>query len=256
MGRGSVYPSPSRCPRVKPTVTLTSTVTSSGVSTVPTSQGFTPILSETFSVSFHPNRRRQLSAPSPAPVVISLNDKGQVTTSASQLPQSLICGPETTSPPAPLTIPSTCAALSTVTTTTTTTIASSTTYDACASNNFANQGFGKGAGRGLGHIDLVNLTSTSDTIQATTAYECCVACQKLGCAFGDFLQKSPNPYCELFFFDRCDPGVWRGDTFQYNAEIVGELSPDLGYQMFNGPCGQVVYGGSNWCQKESDFPCE
>ncbi|KAI4131371.1 MAG: hypothetical protein LQ338_001256 [Usnochroma carphineum] len=251
MGQGSVRPSASRCPRVKPTLTITSAVTS-GTSTVTTSPGFTPILSEAYSVSFNLNRRRQLPSQSLDTVVVSLNAQGQATTSASELPQSMICGPGITSSPSTLTLPTNCPAMSTVTTTTTATVATSTIYDACSSNNLVNQGFGKGVDHGISSLLLHNVSSTTDTIDATTAYDCCVACQMLGCAYGGFLENPPNPYCELYFQESCDPGTWLGSTFNYNADIVGALPPRLGYTVFNGPCGQIVYGGSNLCK---DPPC-
>ncbi|KAL8995640.1 MAG: hypothetical protein Q9188_006763 [Gyalolechia gomerana] len=250
MGQRSVRASATRCPRVKPTVTITSTITS-GVSTVPTSPGFTPILSETYSISLHPDRRRQLPPQGPNPMVVSLNPHGQVTTSANELPRSMICEPETTSSSSLLSVPTNCPLLSTVTTTTTAIAASSTVYDACASSNFVDQGFGKGTGHGINMLTFQNVTSNTG-IDVTTAYDCCVACQMLGCAYGGFLANHPFPFCELYFQDQCDPRTWLGNTFVYNPDIVGILPPDLGFTVFNGPCGQIVYGGSSVCK---DPPC-
>ncbi|KAI4183800.1 MAG: hypothetical protein L6R41_005179 [Letrouitia leprolyta] len=248
MGRGSARAPATRCPRVKPTVTITFTVTS-GVSTVPTSPGFTPILSETYSVSLHSNRRRQLSTSGPASVVVSLNSQGQVTTIASEMPQSLICEPRTTSSSLPSN-PTGCT-LSTVASTTTATVADSTVYEACGSSNFINQGYGKGAGHGINLLTFQNVTSNTG-IDVTSAYDCCAACQMLGCAYGGFLANPPYPYCELYFQDQCDPKSWLGNTFLYNPDVVGPLTPDLGFTVFNGPCGQIVYGGSSVCK---DPPC-
>ena len=253
MGRqGSIRAQASRCPRAKPTVTVVSTITSGGVSTVPTSPGFTAILSETYSVSLNPDRRRQLSTQGLDPTVVSLNPQGQITTSASKLPQSMICGPQTTPIPTLLAIPADCPAQSTITTTATTSVAASTTYEACASNNLVNQGFGKGTGHGINMLTFYNVTSNSD-IDVATATDCCIACQMLGCAYGGFLANPPSPYCELYFQDHCDPTVWLGNTFTYNPDIVGQLPPDLGFTVFNGPCGQIVYGGASACK---DYPCE
>ncbi|KAL8900430.1 MAG: hypothetical protein Q9207_005702 [Kuettlingeria erythrocarpa] len=249
---GSMLTPTQRCPRIKPTVTVTQTVTTPGVSTVPTSQGFTPILSETYSVSLNPYRRRQLPSPNVNVAVVSLGPQGHFTTSVSSPPHSLICGPATSSPSPTLVTPSSCPTVSTLTLTTSTTVAASTIYDACASNNLVNQGFGKGKDHGIGSLVLQNITANTDTVNATTAYDCCVACQMLGCAYGEFLVNEPYPYCELYFQDKCEPRTWLGSTFEYNADVVGPLPPSMGYTVFNGPCGQIVYGGSNGCK---DPPC-
>ncbi|KAL9023008.1 MAG: hypothetical protein Q9196_007431 [Gyalolechia fulgens] len=250
MGQGSVRALATRCPRVKPTVTITSTI-KSGVLTVPTSPGFTPILSQTYSLSLYPNRRRQLPPQGPDSMVVSLNAQGQVTTSANELPQSMTCEPKTTSSSSLLSVPANCPPLSTVTTTTTALAASSTVYDACASSNSVNQGFGKGTGHGINMLKFQNVSSNTG-IDVTTAYDCCVACQMLGCAYGGFLANPPVPFCELYFQDQCDPRTWLGNTFVYSPDIVGSLPPDLGFTVFNGPCGQMVYGGSSVCK---DPPC-
>ncbi|KAI4142742.1 MAG: hypothetical protein L6R39_004819 [Caloplaca ligustica] len=247
--QGSMVAPASRCPRVKPTLTITSTI-SSGTSTIPTSSGFTPVLSETYSVSLHANRRRQVPSQSISPMVVSVNPQGQVATSASELPQSIICGP-TWTPSSTLTVPSYCPTHSTVTTTTTATVATSIIYDACSSDNLVNQGFGKGVGYGINSLTFYNVTSNTG-IDVSTATECCAACQMLGCAYGGFLANPPFPYCELYFQDHCDPRAWLGNTFAYNPDIVGHLPPDLGFTVFNGPCGQIVYGGSSVC---NDPPC-
>ncbi|KAL8725045.1 MAG: hypothetical protein Q9181_006562 [Wetmoreana brouardii] len=251
LGRGSVFAAATRCPRVKPTVTVTSTVTS-GATTVTTGPNFTPVLSETYSVSLHPNRRRQLPSRSLDPMVVSLDSQGSVTTSASELPNSMICGPDSSTPTPTLAVPSNCPAMSTVTTTATATVPSSYTYDACASNNLVNQGFGKGAGHGINSLTFYNVTSNTG-LDVATAYDCCAACQMLGCAYGGFLANEPFPYCELYFQDHCDGSKWLGNTFTYNPDIVGQLPAALGFTVFNGPCGQIVYGGSSFCW---NHPCE
>ncbi|KAL8919529.1 MAG: hypothetical protein Q9208_006721 [Pyrenodesmia sp. 3 TL-2023] len=249
---GSMLAPTPRCPRIKPTVTITETITTPGVSTVPTSQGFTPILSETYSVSLNPYRRRQLPSPSVNVAVVSVDPQGHFTTSGSSLPHSMICGPATSSPSSTPTIPTNCPIVPTLTLTTSTTVAASTVYDACASENLVDQGFGKGKDHGISGLVLKDVNAYTDTINATTAYDCCVACQTLGCAYGEFLANEPYPYCELYFQDKCEPRTWLGSTFQYNADVVGQLPPSLGYTVFNGPCGQIVYGGSNGCK---DPPC-
>ncbi|KAL8937391.1 MAG: hypothetical protein Q9216_004444 [Gyalolechia sp. 2 TL-2023] len=252
-GQGSVRAQATRCPRIKPTVTITSTVTSE-VLTVPTSPGFTPILSETYSVSLHPNRRRQLPSPGPDAMAVSLDPQRQVVTSANKLPQSMICEPAATSSSSLLSVPTNCPALSTVTTTTTAVAASSTIYNACASNNLVNQGFGKGAGHGINELTFRNVTWNTG-LDVTTAYDCCVACQMLGCAYGGFLinRRNPSdPFCGLYFQDVCEPKEWLGNTFLYKPDFLGALQPELGFTVFNGPCGQIVYGGSSACK---DPPC-
>ncbi|KAL8869087.1 MAG: hypothetical protein Q9174_004532 [Haloplaca sp. 1 TL-2023] len=249
--QGSAATSTSRCPRVRPTVTITSTITS-GSSTVPTSSGFTPILSETASVTLNPNRRRQLPSKDLDPLVVSIDSQGQVTTSASDFPNSLVCGPVTASPTSTPTIPSNCPSFSTVTTTVTTTVPSDVAYDACASNNLVNEGFGKGKNHGLDKLSFYNVTSNTG-LDVLSAYDCCAACQMLGCSYGGFLANPPFPYCELYFQEECDGSLWLGNTFTYNADLVGNLPTDRGFTVFNGPCGQIVYGGSNFCK---DPPCE
>ncbi|KAL8689623.1 MAG: hypothetical protein Q9218_004749 [Villophora microphyllina] len=251
LGWGSTYAAATRCPRIKPTVTITSTFTG-GVSTVTPNRSFTPILSETYSVSLNPHRRRQLASQTLQPMIVSLDSNGSVTTSASELPHSLVCGPETTSSSATWTVPSNCPAQSTVTTSTAIAVPSAYVYDACASNNLVNQGFGNGDGHGINSLTFYNVTSNTG-IDAATAYDCCAACQMLGCAYGGFLANPPFPYCELYFQDECDGTKWLGNTFTYNPDIVGHLPVDEGFTVFNGPCGQIVYGGSSVCK---DPPCE
>ncbi|KAL8667888.1 MAG: hypothetical protein Q9202_000353 [Teloschistes flavicans] len=251
LGFGSTFAAAFRCPRVKPTVTLTSTITTAA-STVTPPPGFTPILSETFSESLNPNRRRQLASETVPSIVVSVNSDGSVTTSGSDLPQSMICGPETTTSSAALAQRINCPASSTVTTTTTTTVPSSYDYEACHANNLVNQGFGKGAGHGINSLTFYNVTSNTG-INAATAYDCCAACQMLGCAYGGFLSNPPFPYCELYFQNECDGSKWLGNTFTYNPDLVGHLPVDEGFTVFNGPCGQIVYGGSSVCRNP---PCE
>lgn len=250
--QGSILAPAYRCPRIKPTVTITSTI-KSGTTTVPTSPGFTPILSETYSVSFKPNRRRQLPSHAIDPIFVSLDSQGQVTTSASESPQSMICGPDTAPSSPTLSIPTSCT-VPVLTTTTITTVAAFSSYDACAAENLVNQGFDKGTGHGLNLLTLYNVTSNTG-IDVSTPYDCCVACQMLGCAYGGYLGTPHNvfpytPYCYLYFQDRCDPKEWVGNTFTDDPDAV--MPPSLGFTVFNGPCGQIVYGGSSVCK---DPPC-
>ncbi|KAL8628703.1 hypothetical protein Q9189_005604 [Teloschistes chrysophthalmus] len=225
LGWGSTYPAATRCPRVKPTVTITSTITT-GASTITPPSSFTPILSETFSVSLNPNRRRQLATQALPSMVVSIDPNGSVTTFASELPQSMICGPETTTSSATWTMPSNCPVTSTVTTTSTTTVPISYAYEACGANNLVNGGFGKGKDHGINMLTFFNVTWNTG-IEAATAYDCCAACQKLGCAYGGFLANPPFPYCELFFQDECDGSKWLGNTFVYNPDLVGHLTDEV-----------------------------
>ncbi|KAI4098802.1 MAG: hypothetical protein L6R37_006290 [Teloschistes peruensis] len=251
LGWGSTYPAATRCPRVKPTVTITSTIVT-GATTVKPPPYFTPILSETVSLSLNPNRRRQLATQTLPSVVVSIDPNGSVTTSASELPHSMICGPQTTASSASWTVPSNCPAISIVTTTTTSTYPSTFRFEACDASNLVKEGFGKGAGHGLNMLTFYNVTS-SGGLDTATAYDCCAACQQLGCAYGGFLTNQPFPYCELYFQDECDGSQWLGNTFTYNPDLVGHLPVDLGFTVFNGPCGQIAYGGSSVCK---DPPCE
>ncbi|KAL9018418.1 MAG: hypothetical protein Q9185_004261 [Variospora sp. 1 TL-2023] len=258
--QGSSAAQPSRCPRAKPTVTITVTV-SSGTTSVPTSPGFTPILSETYSVSFNPYRRRQLpskdqpSSQDQLPssdtnsIVVSIDHKGQVTTSADEAPKSMICGPETTSSMFTPAIPTYCSAVSTATTTATITVAATNTYDACAANNLVGRGLSKGAGQPINQVSFVNATS-STAIDAASAYDCCVACQKLGCVAGSHYPSLTRASCDLYFQDDCDPTAWTGSTFAYQPANVAK--DPYSFTVFNGPCGQIVYGGSSVCK---DPPC-
>ncbi|KAL8828901.1 MAG: hypothetical protein Q9170_006400 [Blastenia crenularia] len=238
---GSAGAVTTRCPRVKPTVTLTETITSEGPP-VPTSSGFTPIPSETptpssqlYSLQTHETAEA---------MIVSLNDLRQATTLGNELLQSMSCGPEKSSSSYTLTIPSNCPAMSTVTTTATITVASPAVYDACIADYRISHGLDKGAGQGIRALTFQNVTSTS-TIDVATAYDCCVACQLLDCAYGDFIVNPPYPGCDLYFQDHCDPSAPLGSAFYSNVESAGPLSPDQGFTVFNGPCGQIVYGGSS-----------
>ncbi|KAL8667148.1 MAG: hypothetical protein Q9168_007326 [Polycauliona sp. 1 TL-2023] len=225
------YNSPStRCPRAKPTTTITSVITS-GVSVVPTSHGFTPISSETYSATSTPNK--DISS-----VVMSFDVGGPVTSVGESTISFLICGPSEPSTSSP--IPTTCPSLSTVTTSTTVTTPSTISYAACGSDNirsFVTDPAHDNQTLTITRLTLLNVTAAT-TLSDIGVSDCCAACQTLGCAYGRWTSY-PYAFCELYFQETCDGKEWLGSTFSYYTP--GSSSP--GFSLFNGPCGQIVQDG-------------
>lgn len=232
------YISPStRCPRAKPTITITSTITS-GQYAVPTSHGFTPISSETYSATSTPNK--DISS-----IVVSLDKSDHVTTVGEPRPTSLSCGRGTTDSSTIPSTPSTCSSFSTVTATATITGPSSISYDACGTDNLVS------FVTDPAHDKQRNIIS-SLTIYNATAYtsfldvgapDCCAACQTLGCAYGWWTDSNFGS-CQLYFQAECDGKEWLGSTFGYdNPSSSGPNGDGFGFTVFNGPCGQIVPDG-------------
>lgn len=233
---GSYIGPATRCPRAKPTITITSTITS-GQSVVSTSQGFTPVLSETYSATSTPNK--DISS-----IVVSFDLGGRVTTVGEPLPTSLSCGSSDLSTITPT--PSTCPSLATVTTSSTVTSPSSISYDACGTDNivsFVNDPASDKQRASISSLTLYNVTAYT-SFSDFDVFDCCAACQAVGCAYGRWTL-SPLAACELYFQDDCYGKDWLGSTFNYDSS--GSLSTDGngGFTVFNGPCGQIVPHGPN-----------
>ena len=233
---GSYVGPATRCPRAKPTITITSTITS-GQTVVPTSHGFTPISSETYSATSAPNK--DISS-----IAVSFDVGGRVTTVGQPLPTSLSCGSSGAS--TITTTPSTCPSLATVTTSSTVTSPSSINYDACGTDNIASFVSDPASDKqraSISSLTLYNVTAYT-TFSDLDVFDCCAACQAVGCAFGRWTL-SPFAACELYFQEDCYGKDWLGSTFNYDSP--GSLSTDDngGFTVFNGPCGQIVPHGTS-----------
>ncbi|KAL8711684.1 MAG: hypothetical protein Q9220_003855 [cf. Caloplaca sp. 1 TL-2023] len=232
MGQGSAQLSATRCPRAKPTVTVTSTSISATEVTISQNVNLTPILAEPTYTTTQP-------IASGSSILVSISGD-QVVTSGYTLPQSLSCGPE--NPPATSTLatPSTCPSLSTATATTTTTVPSSIVYEGCGGDNFISDSLVPGPGpesfAELTSLTLYNVTAYTNFTDVSFA-QCCGACQELTCAFGSW-RASPFTSCDLYFQNFCDGAEWVGSTFNYGGNTFGD-----GFVVFNGPCGQIAPGG-------------
>ena len=120
----------------------------------------------------------------------------------------------------------------TATETQTSTGPSATVYAACASNNII------GAANGNNGIYAIAYGQNSlSSASATTAYDCCVACQQTAnCAYSNFY----FGYCELIIGTTCAPGGGSPGTFYTSNGFAA----NEGFTFSNGPCGRVVNGGS------------
>ena len=221
-------------------VQVTKTITS-GTSTVPTPNGFTPILSETTSVSpgfpsCLPSNNAAVSAHGHPP---------------SCYPAFVIC---TTSSTLSVTKTATKGhAVTTVTSTTTTIVPAATFYAACGADNIVDQGQGAGYGHaiefetfgcGAGNYNMTEIVNS-------TAYDCCVACQTTDlCAFsslstyyGENPPVEPNCFLSIPHNGLCDGGMSSGPA-EYYYDPGSSAGPGQGFIVSNGACGQVVWGGS------------
>ncbi|KAL8799490.1 MAG: hypothetical protein Q9182_005858 [Xanthomendoza sp. 2 TL-2023] len=243
LGQGSVLPSATRCPRVKPTVTTTSFI-QLPATVVPTSSGFTPISVSNTASTFDPLPSDFIS--------LSLDPVEQVfTTTGNNRPQQLDCYPELTTSSPPIITPSTCPGLSTVTTSTTITTPSDVQYDACNKENVATIGRLPGPikdpdlGR-LRTLKLYNITSYA-RISTLSQQGCCQACQQLGCAYGQFIGNvttyPTQRVCEIYFQDECNGKEWLGSVYSTGPANATDARAAYGFQVFNGPCGRILDGG-------------
>lgn len=238
--------SKSPIPTTTKTSTLTTTLTesivyvtttvSSGTTTVPTSNGFTPILLENTSI-----------APGPPADAAAVNAQQ----AAKSYPASVVCSTTTR-----LTITKTATAgraATTVTSTTTVTAPAATFYAACDADNIVAQGKGLGAGSAIEFATYGpqgNYTFTE--IVNTTAYACCVACQTTyPCAFSQLstyygFVPQPAPNCFLAFDGGggCDGGRSIGPAEYYYDPANPTAGPGQGFIFSNGACGQIIYGGA------------
>lgn len=212
-------------------VYVTQTVTS-GVTTIPTPNGFTPILSETTSVSLRP----QVAG------AIIVNAQG----SPSSYPASVICSTTTS-----LTITKTVTkghVATTVTSTTTTTVPASTFYAACDSNNIIDQGSGVGSGRAVQFTTVGNGNYTSTSVANSTAYDCCVSClTTYPCAFSILFTNydTENPLACVLEYNAdgsCDGSMSIGPA-EYYYDPGDPAEPGQNLIVSNGACGQIIYGG-------------
>ncbi|KAL9615107.1 MAG: hypothetical protein Q9167_000425 [Letrouitia subvulpina] len=251
---GSATPT-ARCPRVRPTATITETISYPGTLTIPTPSGFTPILSEGTSITLRPVTQSEIQL-SPTDVAFRvLYDKNSTKTMGTVTPESLHCTWQSksikTSTSASVT---TCSFLEPSTYTETTTVATATHYAACDAVNLIDRGFGKGAGHGIISLTFRNRTLAYGT-PSPSPYDCCVLCQLTsGCAYSYWW---PSPQrnqssCTLNFQDTCDGSLWLGTRFQYDTFEVGGRGPGEGFTVSNGACGQIVYAGADGCFP----PCE
>ncbi|CAF9941610.1 hypothetical protein IMSHALPRED_002812 [Imshaugia aleurites] len=211
---------------------VTETVTS-GTTTIPTPNGFTPILSETTSVS--------LEVDAVGGAVINAQ---HATTS---YPASVICSTTTS-----ITITKTATtghAATTITSTTTVNVAAATFYAACDSNNIVDQGSGVGSGHAIEFTTVGNGNYTSTIVANSSAYDCCVSCQTTyPCAFSILFTNygDENPLeCALEFEvdGTCDGGISVGPAEYYYDPGDPSSEPGQVLIVSNGACGQIVYGG-------------
>ncbi|KAM0799067.1 hypothetical protein BDR22DRAFT_911587 [Usnea florida] len=206
---------------------------SSGTTTISTPKGFTPILSETTSITL------QVQAANAA--------ENNAQQPASSYPASVICSTTTS-----VTVTKTATtgrAATTITSTTTTNVPAATFYAACDSNNIIDQGSGVGSGHAVQFTTVGNGNYTSTSIANSSAYDCCVSClTTYPCAFSILFTNygDENPLgCALEFEadGTCDGSRSAGPAEYYYDP--GDLSaePGQGLIVSNGACGQIIYGG-------------
>lgn len=217
-------------------ITYVTQTVSSGTTTIPTSNGFTPILSETTSVASGP----------PVANAAVVNTQHAPTS----YPASVICSTTTT-----LTITKTATkghAATTITSTTTVNVPVATFYAACDANNIVDQGKGAGSGRAIEFETFANSNYTTTEIVNSTAYDCCVACQTtFPCAFSSLstyygFQPPIEPNCFLMADGggTCDGGRSIGPAEYYFDPTNPSAEPGQGFIVSNGACGQILYGGA------------
>ncbi|KAL8998607.1 MAG: hypothetical protein Q9169_002358 [Polycauliona sp. 2 TL-2023] len=236
-GSGSYISAATRCPRAKPTTTITSTVTY-GNATVPTSPGFTPISSETDLATSTPGK-------GDSSIFVDFDRTGNARTDLDATLTSRTCGPVVSSTSSPT--PTTCPSMSTITTSTTITTQSSIAFAACGDHNivsFVTDPARENQLTSISTLKLFNVTGhTSYT--GIGVSDCCAACQIVGCAYGTFILPldTDKTRCELYFQEECDGSEWLGSTFSYDTPGSQSFANSDGFTLFNGPCGQIVPNG-------------
>jgi hypothetical protein len=128
---------------------------------------------------------------------------------------------------------------STVTSSTTVTSGVTTTayYAACATNNIANtplsSDYGSLAGQYIYEVELNNIPGEAiSAASASSAYDCCVACQQNPqCAFSYFFVTS-SPFCYVLTTTTCSSSTY--GTAITEASSAGALA------LSNGPCGHII----------------
>ncbi|KAI4161389.1 MAG: hypothetical protein LQ342_004941 [Letrouitia transgressa] len=216
-----VWPSSLQCSKNQPVITVTSTLIAT--STIPTFHGFTPIISPKTSLNARAESTQVLPPDGPNSFKVWYLNPTALT--AAPLPPLETCGADGKPP----------------TTTATRTITASLVDAACASDNLVS------CVPGSEHpiTGFKAKGSASDkTIITPSAYECCVACQTLGCAWDVWVPGELVGDCHLFFqrVDQCDGAKWLGSTFLGVAQ--SEKKKNGGYTVSNGPCGQIRQGAS------------
>ncbi|KAL9612347.1 MAG: hypothetical protein Q9167_003034 [Letrouitia subvulpina] len=217
-----VQPSSLECTGNQPAITVTSTIIAT--STIPTFHGFTPILSSKTSLHARANPTQSLPPDGPNSFKVWLLNPTAL--SAAPVPPLAAYGADAKPPP----------------TTTTRTITASPTYAACAPNNLVSHV--PGTENLIAGFEAKGNVA-NETIITPSAYECCVACQRLGCAWDVWVPGEPAGNCHLFFqrADRCDGDRWRGSTFSGVARGQNKKNKNGGgYTVSNGPCGQIRWG--------------
>ena len=201
---------------------------SSGTTTISTPKGFTPILSETISVTL------QVQAANAA----GINPQQP----ASSYPASVICSTTTS---ITVTKTATTGRAATITSTTTVNVPAATFYAACDSN----KGSGVGSGHAVQFTTVGNGNYISTSIANSSPYDCSVSClTAYPCAFSILFSNygDTNPLgCALEFEadGTCDGSRSVGPVEYYYDP--GDLSaePGQGLIVSNGACGQIIYGG-------------
>ena len=231
-----------RTTTVTASVIYATTTVSSGITTIPTPAGFTPVLAETTSVSLQVqavNAAAAAQKPTTTSYVELVSCTSTVTSTITQIASGKQRAQTTvTSYAATATVPAT------------------TFYAACDSNNIVDQGNNVGAGHAIQFTTIgdgagpnpYNSSLATDVFNSS-ASGCCVSCQTTpGCAFSVLYTNydTTNPLtCSLYF--RAD-GVCDGSFSPGPAEYFYDPH-DLGTQpgqnliVSNGPCGQIIYGG-------------
>ena len=211
-------------------VYATTTVTT-GITTIPTPSGFTPIFSETTSVSLEILVANAATADPSTSYPASVDCTATYTTTITKTP--------TAGQQAGTTVTS---FLSTVT------VPATTFYAACDSNNIVDQGFGVGAGHAISFFAAHDYPYNSSLISNSSASDCCVSClTSYLCSWSVLFTNygSENPLeCTLYFREDgiCDGGFSAGPAENY-YDPDSTAQPGQELIVSNGACGQIIYGG-------------
>ena len=210
----------------------TTTTVSSGITTIPTPKGFTPILSETTSISLQAFAVNGAAAATPPQTPTSY-------------PTSVTCTSHSTSTII-LTATAGHSAQATTTSVSTVIVPATTFHAACDADNIVDQGKGVGAGYG---IEMVQGGPGPQQYNATevhnsSASACCVSCiTTYPCAFSMLFVNSETCVLNFRLDGVCDGGFSPGPTEYFYPLHLPSLQSGQGLIVSNGACGQVIYGG-------------